>query len=68
MGVGREGQGGPWLPWIFKHGTNIVNKGLKVLFSAFFSGFSVFFPVPPTPGKFSADALTANLKAMILFK
>jgi len=39
------------LPWIFKHGTNklIVESGLKVLFSAFFAIFSVFFHCPPSP-------------------
>jgi len=34
MGVGS---GGPCTPWIFKHGTNIVNRGLKVLFFGLFS-------------------------------
>jgi len=34
-------------PRIFKHGTNIVKRGLKVLFSAFFCYFSVFFPLVP---------------------
>jgi len=64
MGVGSGGQGGHALPWIFIHGTNIVNKGLKVLFSAFFAIFRYFllifslFPLAPSPlGKFSADAL-----------
>jgi len=50
---GRRQRGsGP--PWIFKHGTNIVDRGLKVLlfslfcyFSAFFTIFSVFFSVAP---------------------
>jgi len=41
MGIGSGGQGGPWPPpWIFKHGTNIVNTGLKVLF---FGLFLLFF-------------------------
>jgi len=35
MGVSSGGQRG--LPWIFIHGTNIVDRGLKVLFSVFFS-------------------------------
>jgi len=36
MGVGSGGQGGVAPPWIFKHGTYIVNKGLKVLFFGLF--------------------------------
>jgi len=36
-------------PWIFKHGTNIVEIGLKVLFSAFFAIFRSFFPLLPSP-------------------
>jgi len=33
------------------HGTNIVDRGLKVLFSVFFCYFSVFFSLP-APWKF----------------
>jgi len=40
IGVGSGGQGGRSSPWIFKHGTNIVNTGLKVLF------FGPFFVAP----------------------
>jgi len=40
MGVGSGGQGGAgggaWFPWIFIHGTNVVDRGLKVLFSSLF--------------------------------
>jgi len=36
------GSRGP--PWIFKHGTNIVDRGLKVLF---FANFRSFFRCPP---------------------
>jgi len=32
-------------PWIFKHGTNIVDRGLKLLFFGLFYYFSVFFSV-----------------------
>jgi len=39
---GREGAGAP--P---KHGTNIADRGLKVLFSAFFVIFRSFFPLSP---------------------
>jgi len=46
MGVGSGGQGGHGPPWIFKHGINIVDSGLKVLFSAYFCYFLVFFPLP----------------------
>jgi len=34
-----------------KHGTNIVDRGLKVLFFSLFCYFSVFFPLPPPPLK-----------------
>jgi len=45
MGVGRGSCPPP--PQIFIHGTNIVERGLKVLFSVFFCYFSVFFSVAP---------------------
>jgi len=35
MGVGSGGAGELW-PWIFIHGTNIVDRGLIVLFGLFF--------------------------------
>jgi len=48
-GLGRRQQGA--VPsWIFKHGTNIVDRGLKVLFSGLFCYFSVFFSIDP-PGR-----------------
>jgi len=40
MGVGSGGSGPPW---IFKHGTNIVDRGVKVLF------FDLFPVAPPPP-------------------
>jgi len=46
MGVDSGGQGAV-PPWIYKHGTNIVDRCLKVLFSAFFCYFLVFFPLDP---------------------
>jgi len=46
MGVSSGGAGAAVSPWIFKHGTNIVGRGLKVLISAFFCYFS-FFPLAP---------------------
>jgi len=39
MGVGR---GGPWPTWIFIYGTNIVERGLKVLFFVFLLFFDLF--------------------------
>jgi len=39
MGVGSWGQGGHGPPWIFIHGTNIVERALKVLFLAIFWSF-----------------------------
>jgi len=41
MGVGSVGQGAPW---IFIHGTDIVDRGLIVLF------FGLFYVAPP-PGR-----------------
>jgi len=35
--------------WICIHGTNIVNRGLQVLFFSVFCYFSVFFLLPPPP-------------------
>jgi len=35
--------GGPWPSWIFKHGTNIADGGLKVLFF----GLSAIFSIGP---------------------
>jgi len=35
----------PLSPWIFKHGTNIVDRGLNVLFFGLFLPFFVFFPI-----------------------
>jgi len=50
-GVGSEGQrGGCTPPWIFIHGTDIVDRGLIVLFLVFFCYFSVFFPLLPGRG------------------
>jgi len=47
MGVSSGGQGGGGrAPWIFKYGTNIVDRGLKVLFFSFFVfefSFLIFF-------------------------
>jgi len=50
IGVGNGCRGAVHPPWIFKHGTNVVDRGLKVLFFGLLS-------VAPPPGKFSADAL-----------
>jgi len=44
MGIGSGGQ---WLPLDFKHGTNIINRRLKVLLLAFFAIFRSFFRCPP---------------------
>jgi len=52
MGVGSGGQGGRAPPRIFKHGINIVDRGLKVLFfGLFFATLQYFFPFPPLPGR-----------------
>jgi len=58
MGVGSGGQGGGGVvhPWIFIHGTNVVDRGLKVLFFGQFLLFFGLFSVAP-PGNFSADTL-----------
>jgi len=50
MGVGSGRQGGHGSPWIFIHGTYIVNRGLKVLFFGLFSiapyPLEIFLPTP----------------------
>jgi len=46
MSVGSRGQGGPWPPWIFIHGTDKVQEGLMVLF------FGLVFFSLPSPKKF----------------
>jgi len=56
MGVGSRGQGGR----VFKQGTSIVIRGLKVVFLAIFANFRSFSVALPPPGKFSADALAAR--------
>jgi len=71
MGVDSGGQGGPCPAWIFIHGTDIVDRGLNVLFFGLFSAvspgrglimlFSIFFRSPLPPGNFSADALDKSL-------
>jgi len=43
----QRGAGGPWPPWVFKHGTNIVDGGLKVLFFGPFLLFFDLFSVGP---------------------
>jgi len=55
---GRRQRGGKGamssLPWIFIHGTDIVDRGLNVLF------FGIFFVALSPPGNFSADPFHAN--------
>jgi len=51
MGVGSGEQEDCGPPWVFKHGTNIVDKGLKVLFFGSFLLFFGLFSVGP-PWKF----------------
>jgi len=60
MGVGSEG---PWPPWIFKHGTNNVNRALKVLFfQPFFAIFQSFFPLSPPSWKKQIVLFFANFR------
>jgi len=47
MGVGIGGAVG-LPPWIFIHGTDIVDKGLIVLFFSLLAIFRSFFPLPPS--------------------
>jgi len=49
MGVGRVNRA-PASPQNFKYGTNIVDRGLKVLFFGLFCYFSVFPLAPPGRG------------------
>jgi len=46
MGIGSGGQGA-WPPGIFIHGTNTVDRGLKVLFFGVCCYFSGFFSLEP---------------------
>jgi len=46
---------GPWPSWIFIHGTDMVDRGLIVLFFGLFLLFSVFLLLPFPPGNFFAD-------------
>jgi len=47
-GHGRQQGGEASPPRIFKHGSNVVDKGLKVLFfGLFFAIFWSFFPLAP---------------------
>jgi len=49
ISVGSESVPSP--PWIFIHGTDIVDRGLKTLFFGLFLLFFVFFCCSPTPCK-----------------
>jgi len=50
--VGRLRQGGHGPPWIFIHGTDVVDIGLKVLFfGLFFAIFRFYFRCPPPLGR-----------------
>jgi len=60
MGISNGGQGPLPPSWIFKHGTDIVDRGLIVPFSVFFGIFMFFFSVDPPSGNFSADAFDCN--------
>jgi len=54
MGVGSGGRGAgrPCPPWIFIDGTDIVDRGLKVLlFSICLLFFGLFTVIPPLPWK-----------------
>jgi len=47
MGVGSRGKGSHGPNWIFIHGTDIVDRGLKVLFFGLFLLFFGLFSVGP---------------------
>jgi len=66
MGVGSGGQGGPWPPWIFIHGTNIVERGLKVraIFGVFCYFFGLFSAASPPP---SGRGLIVLFSVFLLF-
>jgi len=47
MGVGS---GGPWPPWIFMHGTDILDRGsIVIFFDPLFAIFRSFFSSPSLP-------------------
>jgi len=62
MGVGSWGQRGEVAsPWVFKHGTDFVDRGKIVVFFDLFCYFSVFFPLPPpSPWKMLNSAIFAS--------
>jgi len=63
MGVGSRGGRAPS---IFKHDTNIVDKGLKVLFFGLLCYF-FFFPVLPLRKRLNSDILWSFLLFFGLF-
>jgi len=64
----HRGAGGPWPPWIFKHGTNIVGRGLKVLFfDLFLLFFDLFFRCPPPPMEEASDIFRYFLLLFVFF-
>jgi len=63
MGVSSAG---PCPPWIFIHGTDIVDRGLIVLFSIFFAIFRFLFAAL-FPENFSADALKRHQNNVTIF-
>jgi len=56
MGVGSGGQG-PWRPWIFIHGTDVVNRGFIVLFFGHVLLFRSFFRCSFSPEIFLPNPL-----------
>jgi len=49
-------------PWIFIHGTDVINKGLIVLFFGLFCYFSIFFPLLPPLEIFLSTPLSLDLQ------
>jgi len=65
--LAERGRGTVPPPWIFIHKTDIVDRGLKVLFLGLFCYFSIFFPLAPLDIFLPTPlAVNTNLKYLAL--
>jgi len=59
--MGVDSGRGPWPSWIFIHDTDIVDRGLIVLFFGIILLFSFFFRCPPYPLKIFLPTLLVTV-------